>query len=132
MVIDFWATWCAPCRAVIPSLVEVYEKYKNEGLVVIGYTRLYGSYRDDKQRLGPVEPKDEIRLTGEFLKRFEMSYPVAIAHDKKGFEDFAIRGIPTLIFVDKKGKIVDFKIGSGNEQYVSDRIQELLDIRKAS
>jgi len=71
VVIDFWATWCAPCRAVIPSLVEIYEKYKNNGLVVIGYTRLYGSYRDDKQRLGPVEPKDEIRLTGEFLKRFE-------------------------------------------------------------
>ena len=132
VVIDFWATWCSPCRAVIPSLVETYEKYKNDGLVVLGYTRLYGSYRDDIQRLGPVEPKDEIRLNGEFLKRFNMTYPVAIAHDKKGFEDYSIRGIPTLIFIDKKGKIADFKIGSGNEQYVLDRIQQLLDIRKAS
>ena len=132
VVIDFWATWCSPCRTVIPSLVEMYDKYKNEGLVVLGYTRLYGSYRDDLQRLGPVEPKDEIRLTGEFLKRYNMTYPVAIAHDKKGFEDYSIRGIPTLIIVDKEGKIADFKIGSGNEQYVLDRIQQLLDIRHAS
>jgi hypothetical protein len=57
---------------------------------------------------------------------------VAIVYDKRGFEDYSIRGIPTLIFIDKKGKIADFKIGSGNEQYVEDKIEQLLNVRRAS
>lgn len=132
VVIDFWATWCSPCRAVIPSLVETYEQHKSGGLVVLGYTRLYGSYRDDQKRLGPVEPKDEIRLTGEFLKRFKMTYPVAIAHNKDGFDDYFVNGIPTLVFIDKQGIVKGFKIGSGNEQYVAEQIRKLLETPEAS
>ncbi|UCF64777.1 MAG: redoxin domain-containing protein [bacterium] len=132
VVIDFWATWCSPCRAVIPSLVETYEQHKSAGLVVLGYTRLYGSYRDDQKRLGPVEPKDEIRLTGEFLKRFKMTYPVAIAHNKDGFDDYFVNGIPTLVFIDKQGIVKGFKIGSGNEQYVAEQIRKLLETPEAS
>jgi thiol-disulfide isomerase/thioredoxin len=130
VVIDFWATWCRPCRAVIPTLVEVYQKYKDNGLVILGYTRLYGRYRDEIQRLGSVEASQEIQLTGEFLNRFNMEYPVAIAHDKKGFEDYFIQGIPTMIFIDQTGKIVNFKIGSGNEDYVIGQIEKLLETSK--
>ena len=126
LVIDFWAPWCGPCRTVIPALVEIYKQNVDNGLVVLGYTRLYGRYSDEMQRLPEVEPKDEIRLTSEFLKRFDMTYPVAIANGKEGFETYHIRGIPTLIMIDRQGWVADFKIGSGNEQYVKDKIQELL------
>lgn len=126
IVIDFWATWCPPCRAIIPSLVDIYREYKDQGLVMLGYTRLYGRYRDDIQRFDKTEPKEEIRLTSEFLKRFQMTYPIAIAKGKEGFETYHIRGIPTLILIDKQGRVADFKIGSGNEQYVKTRIQQLL------
>ena len=126
LVIDFWAPWCGPCRTVIPALVEIYKQNVDNGLVVLGYTRLYGRYSDERQRLPEVEPKDEIRLTSEFLKRFDMTYPVAIANGKEGFETYHIRGIPTLIMIDRQGRVADFKIGSGNEQYVKDKIQELL------
>jgi len=126
VVIDFWAPWCGPCRAVIPALVEIYQQNRDKGLVILGYTRLYGRYSDEMRRLGKVESKEEIRLTGEFLKRFNMTYPVAIAKGMEGFESYHIRGIPTLIMIDKQGRVADFKIGSGNEQYVQDRIQELL------
>jgi thiol-disulfide isomerase/thioredoxin len=126
VLIDFWATWCAPCRAVIPTLVESYQKDKNKGLVILGYTRLYGRYRDDIQRLGTVEPAKEIMLTRDFLKRFNMSYPIAIADNKTGFEKYFIQGIPTLIFIDKSGNVADFRIGSGNEQEIVKKIQKLL------
>jgi thiol-disulfide isomerase/thioredoxin len=126
VIIDFWAPWCAPCRVIIPTLVEIYQQNKDKGLVLLGYTRLYGHYRDERQRFDKVEPKEEIRLTREFLKRFNMVYPVAIAKGKEGFESYYIRGIPTLIMIDKQGQVADFKIGSGNEQFVKDRIQQLL------
>lgn len=126
VVVDFWAPWCAPCRAVIPTIVEEYKAHNDDGLVVIGYTRLYGQYRDDQKQVGKVSPEEEIRLTNEFLERFEIEYPVAIAHNKDGFDTYSITGIPTMVFIDRQGNVADFKIGSGNPKFIKDKIKELI------
>jgi thiol-disulfide isomerase/thioredoxin len=87
-VVEFWATWCPPCRKSIPHLNEINQKYKAKGLVIIGIS-------DEDQ--GTVE---------KFRKTLPMEYTVAL--DKGGSlqQKFGIEGIPQAFVVDKSGKIV--------------------------
>jgi len=126
LIIDFFAPWCGPCRAVIPHLVKLHDKYKTKDIIIIGYTRLYGTYRDDIRKVENVSPDEEVKLIDEFLKRFKIKYPVAVATDKTVFEAYGVRGIPTIFIIDKDGKIYDFKVGSGNEKVMEDKVKKLL------
>ena len=94
---------------------------------IIGFTRYYGSYRDDQKNLGNVTKEVELQNTEEFLKRFEIEYPIAVATDTEVFDKFGVRGIPTLFLIDKEGNIADFKVGSGNETLLRQKIKKLLD-----
>jgi thiol-disulfide isomerase/thioredoxin len=86
-IVEFWATWCPPCRATIPHLNEINKKYKDQGLVVIGITN------EDK------------KTVQNFRKSTPMEYNVAI--DKKDLgEKLGVSGIPHAFLVDKAGKIV--------------------------
>lgn len=87
-IVEFWATWCPPCRASIPHLNKIHGKYKDKGLVVVGITD------EDKETVT------------KFQKNVPMEYSVAI--DKGGAlgKGFGIKGIPHAFIVGKDGKIV--------------------------
>lgn len=88
LLLEFWATWCPPCRKSIPHLNELYAKYKDRGLVAIGVT-------------------DEDRPVVEsFLQKMPMNYAVAIDAEGKLAAGFGISAIPHALLVDKTGKIV--------------------------
>jgi len=129
VIIDFWATWCSPCRMVIPTLVELYSKYKDKGLVVIGFTRLYGAYSDDLGNKGKVTKEKELELTLGFLNRHKIIYPIAIANENTVFNKYNITGIPTMIFINKQGKIDYIKVGAGAPDFIRNKVKKLLGIK---
>jgi thiol-disulfide isomerase/thioredoxin len=96
VVLDFWATWCGPCRSEIPGYVKLQEKYKDKGLVIIGVSL-------DQQ--GPEVVK-------KFIGDFHMSYQVVMGDDAVAEAFGGVDGIPTTFIIDRTGKIRDKKVGA--------------------
>ncbi len=125
VLIDFWAPWCPPCRETIPALVNLHRKYQQE-LVIIGITKYYGYYRDDQISLGKISAREELENIEKFVKRFKIEYPVAVSEDGREFQEYGVSGIPTLYFINKKGEIVNLKVGAETEEEIEKKIRDLL------
>lgn len=106
--VNFWATWCAPCRQEIPGFVEVYEKYKDQGFVILG-----------------VAVSDKKNKVVEYVKENNMSYPCAMgtAAIVKDYEPG--NAIPATIIIDREGKIHHKHVGYMEKSQVENLFQEL-------
>ncbi len=94
VILDFWATWCGPCRRGIPDLVEIKKEYGDKvaiiGISVDGITRDGSTVKD-------VKP---------FMKEFKINYPIALGDMQLVNNYGGIRSIPTSFIIDQKGKLV--------------------------
>ena len=90
LVLDFFATWCQPCRVSIPHLVEMNRKYGQQGLFVLGM-----SADEDGERAVKV-----------FAEKNRMTYPVALAGEST-LADFGVRSVPVMFVIDKKGRVAE-------------------------
>lgn len=127
VVLSLWAPWCPSCRQLTPTLIEVYNENKDKDFVMIGFTRLYGNYRDDEKDHGKVEKDEELELIKKYVAKKKMDYPIGVADNKDVYSKYKISGIPTLIFIDKQGNINYTKIGTGDAQFIKDKIKTLLE-----
>lgn len=106
VLVNFWATWCGPCREEFPALVRAYKKYKDQGLVVIGV-----NFQD--------ENTDEGVLT--FMRNTLVNFPVVRDTGERVGRMYDIRGLPTSFFVDRKGIIRDIVIGGPmNDDFINE------------
>lgn len=127
VLVAFWAPWSNYCRQSIPKLMEMYEKYKDNGLVIIGLTKLYGNYKDETVDRGLANDKDEIALIKEFVARSRAAFPIAISIEASNSEKYKIEDIPAIVLIDKKGKVAHILVGTEQEAFIENKITQLLE-----
>jgi thiol-disulfide isomerase/thioredoxin len=110
VILDFWATWCAPCRASMPHLSAMQLRYGTRGLVIVGLSV------DD----GPPQ------VVRRFAERLRLRFPVAMASEGMLDDYGPIRSIPTTIFIDRRGRIVRRVSGYVDEETLEGFIREIL------
>ena len=109
VVLNFWATWCGPCRAEIPHMDALYKKYKDQGLVIIG-----------------MNDESDYAKVKAFAKE-QISYLVLLDGQAQ-FQAYGVRGIPCTYYIDKEGIVRhrDVGFGPGGEREFERKIMELL------
>jgi thiol-disulfide isomerase/thioredoxin len=112
VLLDFWATWCGPCRRAMPHLDSLYRKYKGQGLVVIG--------------LNHERDHDKVRAFAEG----QISYPILLDADEQ-FNEYGISGIPAAFYVGRDGTIRYREVGFSprRETEVEQKVRHLLGIK---
>ena len=109
-VVNFWATWCPPCVEELPSLESAWQRYRQQGLVVLAVS------------------DEEADIVTSFLERLptDITFPVLIDSDMKTGNRWQIRGLPTTVVVDRRGHLywrregqLDFSASDVNEKLLA-------------
>lgn len=124
VVLDFFATWCGPCRRVIPHLIGLQEKHGAQGLQVVAVTRMYGSGWLDGKSVKNLTPEAERKLNADFRTSLKINYPFAFSATAS--KAYHVTGIPQLVVIDRAGKVALIKVGAGDMTAVDETIAKLL------
>jgi len=112
LIVDFWATWCAPCISEIPNYNALYADYKDKGVSMVGLT----------VESGDAEAVLEWMASDP---RYQMDYPLVMSNDSLVEAFGPIFGYPTTLLIDRDGTIVKRWIGAAPQK--SDQLRELID-----
>jgi len=115
VVLNFWATWCGPCKVEIPWFIEFEQKFKDQGLVVLGVSM-------DEDGWPTVKP---------YLEQAKVNYRVVIGSDRVGEMYGGVESLPTTFMIDKEGKIAKTHIGLIGKREYLDEINQLLGVSAA-
>ena len=111
ILLDFWATWCAPCKIEIPGFIELYNKYRSRGFVVLG-----------------VSMDDSTSGVKPFVQKLKMNYPVLIGTGRDDVEQAfgPLPGLPTSFIIARDGKICGQHTGFAPKEQFEREIKALL------
>jgi peroxiredoxin len=111
VLVNFWATWCGPCRQEIPHLNRLYEKYRSAGFVLLG-----------------VNIDEDARVAAEFAGRLQVKFPVLLDTEKKVSRLYDMSAMPATVLIDRDGRVRHLHRGfrDGYEKTYEQQIRELL------
>ena len=95
VLLNFWATWCSPCRHEMPFLQQVYEDWPEDKLVLL-----------------TINVGESSSQVAEFMQNYGFSFPVLLDSEGNVAQRYNVRGIPTTVFIDKYGVIQEIKVGA--------------------
>jgi thiol-disulfide isomerase/thioredoxin len=110
LIINFWASWCVPCRVEIPQLIELYQEFKSRGVEVIGVSL-------DSMRPQSLRP---------FVRSLNITYPVYLGRAEDLLSRMAVMAIPSTLVIDSKGKVYRKLVGYHSKDEMLAVIRELL------
>jgi len=108
VILDFWATWCEPCRTEIPRFVELQNEYRDQGLQIIG-----------------ISLDDDPKPVRGFYQQFKMNYPVAIGDANLAERYGGILGLPVNFVIDREGRIHAKHVGEVDISLIEQEINSL-------
>jgi thiol-disulfide isomerase/thioredoxin len=100
VLLDFWATWCGPCRYTIPKINALYRKYKERGLVVLGLTEFEGE-ADGRE----MTRAEETAFLRRFKRTQSIGYGFAVEEGKENARAYGVHSIPTAVLIDRRGRV---------------------------
>lgn len=109
VLVNFWGTWCEPCRRETPALQAAYETFRDEGLVVVGV-----NLTDDEERRG--QTRAGIRA---FVEQYGVTYPIALDVAGAATKAFGVYPLPTSYFIDTQGTIRYVRVGEVTAEEVA-------------
>ena len=102
MILNFWASWCEPCKAEAPFLLEMQKKYGEQ-------VTIYGVNGTEFDTMEGIE---------QFIEEFQISYPILLDESSMVFDQYQVQGFPTTVFIDRRGVIQEIMIGlPGNDDF---------------
>jgi thiol-disulfide isomerase/thioredoxin len=109
VLLNFWATWCGPCKVEIPAFVELYDQYKDKGLIIVG-----------------VSVDDSPEQLQAFMKEYKMNYPVLQMTPDVETAFGPFYGYPTSFFIARDGTICVKHLGPATKEQFEREIKALL------
>jgi thiol-disulfide isomerase/thioredoxin len=122
VLVNFWATWCGPCKIETPWLVELRDKYESQGFEILGVD----TEGDDLKKsdvAGWAKDKGEI---AKFVEQEKMPYPVLVDGDSISEPYGGLDALPTSFFVDRNGNVVAAQMGLTSESEIENNIRKSL------
>lgn len=116
VLVNFWATWCGPCKIEIPWFIDMEQRFKDRGFAVLGISM-------DEEGWEEVKP---------YIEKRKVNYRVVIGNDEVADQYGGVSSLPTTFLVDRQGKIASVHVGLVSKSVYENDVQQLLASRSAA